>query len=345
MTKTTNALLYPYGPAQCKGLIKKFPLDFKVTEQLGFEASGEGEHLLLQVEKTALTTHQLIGEICRQLDITERQIGYSGLKDKQAVTRQWLSIQLPGYKHKPDFEESSNINILQSHWHDRKLRVGSHKSNRFEVTIRNITGDIDHLSTVSEQIKSSGFANYFGAQRFGMQQDNVDQALTVLNNRHKLKRLSRHKKSLYLSALRSELYNQLLQHRILKGIFKQPAEGDLWSLAGSQSVFDEPLNELIQRRYRDLDIHSSLSLFGCGESRLRDDALQLENDVLTANKELTDTLLGQKIKRSYRANRSQAKGLTVEYRPEKAEMTIQVELERGSFMTTFLNHFIETETI
>jgi tRNA pseudouridine13 synthase len=226
MSKQDPYLVYPYAVPECSGIIKQQPEDFRVDEQLGFDLSGSGEHLFVHVQKTAMTTQQLIVEIAQQLDVPARQIGYSGLKDKQAVTRQWLSIQLPGCKHIPTITESAQLQVLHSEWHDKKLRVGSHRSNRFEIVVREVQGSTQNLPDIQQNINDHGFANYFGQQRFGNQQDNVQQALKVLNNRHKRKRLSRHKKSLYLSALRSELFNQILSNRIRQGIWEKPVDGD-----------------------------------------------------------------------------------------------------------------------
>ncbi len=333
-------LLYPYEQTMCSGQIKQKPEDFKVTEQLGFEPSGEGEHLLLFIQKASLTTHQLISAIAEELKVSERHIGYCGLKDKHAVTQQWLSIQLPGVKDIPSISESDQIKVLHSYWHDRKLRVGSHKSNSFEIIIRNVTGSLDRLDSIISQIKSYGFANYFGEQRFGMQQDNVEQAIKALNNRHKSKRLSRTRKSLYISSLRSQLFNQILKSRIDKGIWLQAVEGDICMLAGSQSVFLEAINDDIQQRYREFDIHSGISLYGSGESRLNGLAAEIEQEIFLANPEICETLEKQNIKRSFRANRAEAKNLKVNYLPQQQELQVQVELDRGSYLTTLLNHFI-----
>ncbi|MCK4710868.1 MAG: tRNA pseudouridine(13) synthase TruD [Gammaproteobacteria bacterium] len=333
-------LNYPYGVPECTGKIKQYPEDFKVAEQLGFTFTGAGEHLFLYVQKKALTTHQLIDLIAQETGVQPRQIGHSGLKDKHAVTQQWLSVQLPGCKQMPVIADTQQFQILQRHWHDKKLKIGVHKSNRFDIVIRDIPGKVDNLSSIIEQIKNYGFANYFGEQRFGVQQDNVEQAVRVLNNRHKCKRLTRTKKSLYISALRSELFNQILDQRIKQGIWQQPIDGDVCMLAGSQSVFVEPLSDQIRQRYKEFDIHSGISLFGSGESRLTKQALDIENEVFTANPEICATLLDQKVKRSFRANRVQAKNLKVEYLPEQAEIHVQVELDKGTYLTTLLNHFV-----
>lgn len=340
MSTDTAELEYPYGTPQCFGQIKQQPEDFKVYEQLGFAFTGAGEHLFLYVQKSGLTTHQLVNLLAEETGVPARQIGYSGLKDKNAITQQWLSIQLPGCKQIPTITQTEQFQILQSHWHDKKLRVGVHKSNRFEIIIRNIKGSVDNISSVVRQIEASGFANYFGQQRFGAQLDNVEQAIKVLNNRHKCKRLSRTKKGLYLSALRSELFNQILRQRVKQGIWQQPVDGDAFMLSGSQSVFVEPISDEIRQRYKEFDIQSGISLFGTGESRLSKQAFDIENEIFTANPEICGTLISQKMKRSFRANRMITRNLKVEYLPEQGEMHMQVELDKGAYLTTLLNHFI-----
>lgn len=310
-TDQRQPLFYPYETPQLTGRIKQQPEDFKVSELLAFTPSGSGEHLFVHVEKTGLTTHQLIQSIADDVGISPRQIGYCGLKDKHAVTRQWLSLHLPGLKQKPAISGNQNLLVIDSFWHDKKLRVGSHKSNRFEVIVRNINGQTTNLDKVVNTIKNYGFANYFGEQRFGSRQDNVEQALQVLNNRHKLKRLSRHKKSLYISSLRSELFNKIVSLRIRQGIWNLPVDGDTYMLAGSQSVFAEPLNEAIKRRYAKFDIHCAISLYGTGESTMEKESLKLENEVLGANPDMIKTLHNLKVKRALRSNRAIAKNLQI----------------------------------
>ncbi len=335
--------IYPYPETGLSGQIKQSPEDFKVTEKLGFAPSGHGEHLFLYVQKTGLTTHQLIEQLASISGIQGYRIGYAGLKDKHAITRQWLSLHLPGVQRNPTFEDTENMQILTTGWHDKKLRVGVHRGNEFEITIRNICGETHRLSETIELIKNHGFANYFGEQRFGAQQDNVSQAIRTLNNRHKHKRLSRNKKSLFLSALRSELYNQILAKRIERGIWKRPIEGDLYMLDGSQSIFTETLSDVIISRYQKLDIHSTISLYGSGDSRINSQALLLEEEIINANPEIKNTLLQLAIKRALRANRAIAKGFKVDFQAANSVMKIRVELGKGVYLTSLLNHFIDYE--
>ena len=337
----SSGLLYPAVNGAFSGTIKRHPEDFKVVEQLGFEPCGQGEHLFLFVQKRGLTTPQLIERIARQLDVSPRQIGYSGLKDKHAVTQQWISVQLPGCREIPALEQSDDFQVLQASWHDKKLRVGSHRSNRFDIVVRDVVADEAVLAQQQQRIARYGFANYFGQQRFGSALDNVAQALRILNNRHKSKRLSRNRKSLYLSALRSELFNAILSQRIGQGIWQQPLEGDVFMLAGSQSVFTEPLDDVLQQRYRQFDIHSAISLFGEGESRLSGTALAIEQQVLAAHDDIVQTLLANRIKRAFRANRAIAHDMKLDFKPEESTIQLQVELDKGVYLTTLLSHFLD----
>ena len=335
-----KALNYPYGTAVLSGVIKQRPEDFIVNEQLGFTTTGSGEHLFLYVEKRSLTTMELIEQLAKASGIAARLIGYSGLKDKHAVTRQWVSLHLPGAKEKPQIPDTENYKILKSDWHDKKIRVGVHKANQFEITIRNVKGQSDELENIVALIRTHGFANYFGEQRFGRQQDNVAQALRVLNNRHKLKRLSRNKKSLYLSALRSELFNQILSKRVQQGIWMEPVEGDVFMLAGRQSIFAEALSEEILQRYKELDIHSALSMAGTGETRISHQASEIEHDIFQQNSEIHQTLLTLDIPRSLRPNRALATDFMIESDIENNTIVVKVELESGVYLTTLLQHFI-----
>lgn len=341
---SAHGLTYPYGEPKLTGIIKAQAQDFRVFEELGFTPSGQGEHLFIQVQKTDLTTFNLIELIAADVGIHPRYIGYSGLKDKLAVTRQWLSLHLPGMKTLPSFSEHGQYQVLDAQWHDKKLRVGTHRTNRFEIMIRNLTGQSDDFAKKVAQIQQFGFANYFGQQRFGQRQDNVSQALRILNNRHKAKRLSRTKKSLYISALRSELFNQVLAARIKQGIWKAPLDGDVFMLAGTRSVFQESLNEALLQRYREMDIHCGLSLVGIGESQVKGRAREIEDSVHKENDEIVFTLHNQGSKQDMRAHRSAAQLLQFSIEADPNTLQLSVQLARGCYLTTLLDHFIKTAT-
>jgi tRNA pseudouridine13 synthase len=105
-------LKYPYGVPHQTGIIKSQADDFHVIENLGFEPCGDGEHLFLHIEKTNLTTQDLIDHIAREYSVKARDIGYSGLKDKLAVTQQWLSVHLPGQMNSTEKKYDQVVIVL-----------------------------------------------------------------------------------------------------------------------------------------------------------------------------------------------------------------------------------------
>ena len=219
-------LVYPYGSPIVSGVLKSRPVDFQVTEELGFEPEGEGEHLFLWVEKTGLSTPELIARIARDYSLKPQLIGYSGLKDKHALTRQWLSLHLPGKPSPADLDGGDGYRVLQQVRHHKKLRPGTHKSNSFQLRLRAVENFPEQAREQLQCVAERGFANYFGAQRFGRKQDNVRQALEQLTTR----KLKRSRKSILLSSLRSHLFNQILARLISLGRWEHPLPGDVFML-------------------------------------------------------------------------------------------------------------------
>lgn len=128
-------------PLSIEATFKNSPQDFEVSEQLGFEPTAEGEHLLLRIEKRDINTHQMIEYVAQHASVRPRDIGYCGLKDRQAVARQWLSVNVsePGLIDK--LNQHPELKVLTHIRHSHKLRVGSHQANKFKITVRNF--DVD----------------------------------------------------------------------------------------------------------------------------------------------------------------------------------------------------------
>lgn len=339
----TRALVYPYGNAVACGCLKTFAEDFVVHEQLGFEPSGEGEHLFIHVEKKNLTTPQLIEQVARDYGVKPNQIGYSGLKDKVAVTRQWLSLPLPFKSEIPDPAVTSDYVVLNHVRHDRKLRTGTHRFNDFKVVLRDVKQFGTETLGQIALVKKLGMANYFGQQRFGVNTDNVQQALQVFSNTRKTKRLTRKKKSLYLSALRSEIFNQILSRRIEADIWQQPIPGDVFMLDGSHSIFNAEIDDGILDRYRRFDISSTASLYGTGISKINQQAGDIEKVVFNDNPKICECLTAQGVKLQMRPVRVEVKDFSFDYCAEQKQLLLTARLPSGSYFTSFVNHFIKTD--
>ena len=154
------------------GVIKSQPADFVVEEIPLYEPCGEGEHLYLRIEKTSVSHGELMSCLRRHFHVKEVNIGYAGMKDKAAVTRQTVSIHL--LDDPPSVEiDHERINVLWARRHTNKIRRGHLRGNRFSIRIR----EVDPLSITAvkrclDQLQQTGMPNYFGVQRFGYRCNN-----------------------------------------------------------------------------------------------------------------------------------------------------------------------------
>jgi tRNA pseudouridine13 synthase len=331
-----QGLVYPYGAPIVTGVLKSRLADFQVTEELGFEPEGEGEHLFLWVEKSGLSTPELIARIARDYSLKPQLIGYSGLKDKHALTRQWLSLHLPGKPSPADLSGGDGYRVLQQARHHKKLRPGTHKSNAFQLRLRAVGNLPDQTREQLQCVAERGFANYFGYQRFGRKQDNVRQALEQLTTR----RLKRSRKSILLSSLRSYLFNQVLARRISLGHWEHPLAGDVFMLRGSHSIFSDEVDEKLIARYRQLDIASTASLYGAGLSRLTGEPRSIEAQIFAGHEDITRCLDQQGVKLQMRCLRAVVENFSFDYDAEDQSLFIKLSLPAGCYVTTMLEHFI-----
>jgi len=220
--------------------------DFKVTEVLGYEPGQQGEHLYLDVCKKNLNTDTVAKELARTAGVPARNVSYSGLKDKLAETRQWFSIHLPG-KEDPDWtkiketffqtDKDASFVIIKQVRHDKKLRRGAHRKNNFVIRVKALKADKDDLDSRLELIQQNGVPNYFGPQRFGYKGQNLLYGEKLIKGEEKVR--SRHKKSLYLSSVRSLLFNHILSARVKDQTWNRYKAGDVFMLDGSHSIFVE----------------------------------------------------------------------------------------------------------
>lgn len=328
--------IYPYGAALVTAHLKSTAEDFEVEEVLGFEPDGEGEHLFFWVEKRGLTTHELIERIARDHHLPAAQISHSGLKDKHALTRQWLSLQLPGKADPFDCPCGEGYRVLRQARHTKKLRPGSHRFNRFRLCLRELDGLPEQTRQQLDSVITQGFANYFGTQRFGRKADNVEQALAQLGKR----RLSRARKSILLSSLRSHLFNTSLAHRIQQGHWQAPLEGDVFMLRGSHSIFSETLDATLLERYRQLDLSSCGSLYGAGRNLMSGQAALLEQGVFAEQPEITACLDAHRSNLQMRPLRAVAESLSYDYDAAAKLLRLELSLPAGSYVTTLLEHFL-----
>ncbi|MGB5257592.1 MAG: tRNA pseudouridine(13) synthase TruD [Woeseiaceae bacterium] len=240
--------------------IRSQPEEFDVTEVLGFELSGDGEHDYLYLEKTSTNTEWLSRQLASFAAVPGKDVGYAGLKDRHAVTRQWFSV--PRW-NSPDWTQFdvAGVRLLEQQRHSRKLRRGAHRENRFRIVLRGSLPDARLLQDRLQRIDASGVPNYFGEQRFGRGAAN----LALANAWAAGKRLPRHKRSMAISSARSYLFNEMLEQRVRDATWNRLLAGDAVNLDGTGSVFaiDAPDEDLL-RRCAEMDIHPAGPLCGDG---------------------------------------------------------------------------------
>src|SRR4051794_27058714 len=165
------------------GAIKQRPEDFFVQELPLYEPSGEGEHVYCEIQKIGLTTFDAIYRIADALHVSSRDIGYGGLKDARAITRQIFSIH--GTTPEAVMQlRLPNITVQWAARHGNKLRLGHLEGNRFAIKIREVDPmQVVKLRPVLDVLEHRGVPNYFGEQRFGRRGDNDKLGATLIRGR------------------------------------------------------------------------------------------------------------------------------------------------------------------
>jgi len=329
-----------YGATAAAGVIRAAPEDFQVDEIIPMEPDGAGEHCLLQIEKRNSNTDWVAGLLARHAGVPRRDVSYAGMKDRNAVTRQWFSVRLAG-RAEPDWRdlESADLRLLQIARHGRKLRTGALLGNRFRLRVTGLQADRHWLQQRLQRIRQRGVPNYFGEQRFGHRGANLQQARRMLEGGGR--RIGRHKQGIYLSAARSLLFNRVLASRIGVATWDQPEPGDWMALAGSRSGFklDGPADETILRRCREMDIQPTGPLWGLGEPLVSDGVLQLESACLAPCRLWCEGLERHGLKQERRPLRVPAGDLSWEI--GEGEMTLSFSLPKGSYATALLRELID----
>lgn len=320
------------------GQYRACPEDFIVDEQLDFTPENHGEHLWLRLEKRHQSTLDVVKSVSRLCGVTPRDIGYSGMKDRVAVTRQWLSVHLPGCDAPTDLAASLaalGIHVLEQVRHPRKLKRGVHRTNHFTLRLSGEAIQESQFIERWEALCRQGIPNYFGPQRFGPEGRNLQRAQALLAKGWR-KRDDR--QGMMLSTARSFLFNDLLSERLGDGTWCQPIVGDTLMLDGTQSVFTvEALDERLVGRALELDIHPTGVLWGVGEPATQQVA-RYEAQLSEKHPMLCQGLIDSGVKRAHRALRARLISPQLTWEPEA--VLLSFSLPRGSFATAVISELI-----
>lgn len=325
-------------PPKQTALLKAECADFVVKEQLGYDMSGDGEFVAVKVRKTDCNTLFVGEQLAKFAGISARNMSYAGLKDRKAVTEQWFSLQMPG-QPTPDFSQFSleGVEILDVTRHQRKIRIGSLQGNHFEILLRNAE-ETDKLKERLDFLAKNGFPNYFTEQRFGRDGNNLTQALRWANGEINVK--DRNKRSFYLSAARSEIFNLILSKRMELNLAQQILVGDVLQLNGSHSWFvvaeSEDLAQL-QQRLAQQDVLLTAPLIGEEEKS----AVDFEHEIFAQHQALFDLMRQERMKAARRPILMQPQQFQWQFEPNG--LRLQFALPAGSYATALIRELVNIE--
>ncbi|WAC74828.1 tRNA pseudouridine(13) synthase TruD [Roseateles sp. SL47] len=307
-----------YPVTGASATLKHLNEDFVVTELPLQLPSGEGEHLWLDVEKNGANTAFVAQQLAEAAGVQERDVGYAGLKDRYAITRQWFSIYLPK-GDTPDLTQLQHpeFKVLSQSRHVKKLRPGDLQGNRFRIVLRDVTGDRPAMEANLKAIAAHGVPNYFGAQRFGHDGGNVEQGRAMLAREIRVRNPK--KKGIYLSAVRSFVFNEVVALRIQQGLWGKTLPGDVLDEAGRPTG----------------------PLWGRGRVSTTEEAQALENGVAAQHAALCDGMEHAGLDQERRALVASPADLTWEW-PQADQLVVSFALPAGNYATSVLNEILRT---
>jgi tRNA pseudouridine13 synthase len=368
-----DKLSFAYGQPAISAKLKQEYQDFLVDEQLGFEFSGQGEHLCVQVEKIDHSTVDVAKKLSEVSGVGRSAIGYAGMKDRRARTRQWFSLKLPSESEaRLEAFESTSLHIVESIRNSRKIKIGSHKSNHFTIRLRDCRGTKSEFEERLKNIQSHGVPNYFGAQRFGRDMSNLSQVQALMESVPGTQQelgtrvgepafpQQRFKRSMLFSAARSYLFNQILSSRLKQDSWNQYLAGDVLNLDGTDRVFvlksESEWDSLLQQRLDTFDIHITGLLPGLVDTKDKyissGKAADIENAVCEQFDSLLQGLRHFGLQSARRALRFRPIDLNWQWLPSEAEaggsghdLLLDFSLVKGAYATSLLRELcVSTES-
>lgn len=336
-------LAHAFGRPAASGRLKTFPEDFVVEEIPGFAPDGEGDHVFLTLRRQQMTTAGVARRLREFFGLGNRDIGYAGLKDKQALTTQTFSINLAG-RSVGDLAglESQGLQVIRCERHRRKLKRGVLKGNRFRLTIRDLQGDRHDLDQRLQKIARLGVPNYFGEQRFGHDGNNLNTAWRLFSEAgYSVKREQR---GIVFSSVRSMIFNAVLQQRIIQDNWQELLDGEVIGLDGTQRHFLEPLDENLQQRAQALDVHPTGPLAGLPSRALEPlgQAGQIEKTVMQNFTPWIEGLQRFGLEQARRPLRLAVRSLRWQFAADT--LKLEFSLAAGAYATMVVRELLDPDT-
>jgi tRNA pseudouridine13 synthase len=333
------------------GRIKTVPEDFEVEEIPAYEPSGSGEFVYLWIEKRGLGADYFSRQVARRLEIAPGEVGMAGLKDRHAVTRQWISVPAAA-ADRLDRVEGDGVRLLSVSRHGNKLRAGHLRGNRFRILVRDgipeARGD-DRLGRILDRLRREGVPNFYGAQRFGHDFETLRLGLALIRGEppptsaagrpHNLR--SRFLRKLALSAVQSALFNSCLGRRLADGLLRRVLPGDVMAKWPAGGLFVAQDVDREQARFDARETVTAGPIFGRKTFQAAGEAVRREVAVL-ADAGLTGSSFsgfGKLMLGTRRHNLVYAEDLAAGLEPEGVRLTFT--LPAGSYATVLLREVMK----
>ena len=331
------------------GVLRAAPDDFVVEEVPLYEAQGDGQHLYVNITKVGLTTKEVQIGLERLFGLNKGDVSFAGMKDKRARTTQTFSLSV-GHKP-PVFAEMAGARIEASlpvtvNWvrfHRNKLKPGHLLGNRFVIRIRDVSAApkeaLPQAQAIVERLKAVGLPNYFGSQRLGEGGANVRQGWAILHGERGKR--DRWLQRFLISAYQSYLCNRYLAERLQRGYFGQLLAGDVAKKYATGGMFDVVDVAAEQPRYAAQEISFTAPLYGPRMWMAKDDAAELENEVLQHAQVTLEDFGRVHVEGTRRMGRLLVTDLAVAADDEG--LVLRFELRKGAFATTVLREVMKVD--
>jgi tRNA pseudouridine13 synthase len=324
------------------GRLKEQPEDFEVEEIPAYEPCGVGEHLYLWIEKRDVAAEQLLKHLAARLGVPQRDIGTAGLKDRRAVTRQWLSVPATAEPRLADVE-GEGVSVLRSARHGNKLRPGHLHGNRFRVLIRDANPDQSStVSAILQRLATEGLPNYYGPQRFGRGGETLTLGWSMLRGQARFIR-SPFLRKLALSAVQSQIFNDYLAARLQDGLLRTVLAGDVMAKRPAGGMFVAEDLAVEQQRFEAGETVPAGPIFGRKTFLAAGQAAEREAAILAAADVPANAFerFGQLMQGTRRHNLVFPGDLTADWKPEGLRLSFT--LPPGSYATVLLREVMKDD--
>lgn len=329
------------------GEIKRDPSHFVVEEMPLYEPRGQGSHLYIRVQREGMTTREVVQALSQEFDLAQGQIGYAGLKDKEAHCIQTFSLSIPEMEEDLAARRASQIQGLKVLWakrHTNKLKRGHLLGNRFEVLLSGVEGDaLRRAQGVAHALNQRGLPNYFGSQRFGVAGDNAEAGRRLVKGLAGKGPRQKWLRDLMLNAFQSELFNRWLAKRIKRGEFGTLLRGDIAKKTDTGGLFEVEEPSVEQTRLDQGKITYTGPIYGHKMRPSTGEAGEREAEILEAEGVSLEELKKAGLKGTRRPARLLPGPIQIKSHSIGGTdaLLFSFALPKGSYATTLLREFIK----